>query len=141
MATEASAGGLILAAVGSALAAGGLGGPLDFPLGDFGWATFFAMIGALGRAALDAKAARDAARGVGVAAGNLPGLDLVSLAYAAFGAPLVGGLALFGVRAVGFVPDWGAAPVIMGAGYMGRDGVNYAIGLARDIVNRKSGGP
>jgi hypothetical protein len=138
MTPESTTGAIVLAAAGTGLAVGGAVGPLNFPLEDFGWATGFAIIGILGRAVLDAKAARDLAKSNG--SSNLPGLDYVSLVYACFGAPLIGGLALAGVRGVGFVPDGAAAPVIMGVGYMGRDGVNFIVGLARDAVSRRTGG-
>lgn len=139
MASEPVTGGLFLAASSAGVMAGGFLGPLNFPLEDFGWATLFAMIGALGRAVLDAKASRDKAIAAGIENRNLPRFDLVSLVYALFGAPLVGGIALASVRGLGFLPDWSAAPVIMGLGYMGRDGVNAIVGLFRDFVGQKIG--
>src|SRR6185369_3543177 len=124
MTSEPITGGVFIVATGIGLAAAGILGPLNFPLADFGWATAFAMVGALGRAVLDAKAIRDKAVESGVSRGNLPQFDLVSLVYAMFGAPLIGGITLASVRGAGFLPDWSAAPIIMGLGYMGRDGVN-----------------
>ncbi len=138
MVSEPLSGGIVLAAAGAGIAVGGFFGPLNFPLADFGWATVFAVLGVLGRAVLDAKDAREAARAKG--AEKLPVFDFVSFAYGMFGAPLMGGIALASVRAIGFFPDYAAAPVIMGMGYMGRDGINLVIGTARDIVSKRTGG-
>src|SRR5262245_11629940 len=101
--SEGGSGLIVLAAVGSGMVAGGVAGPLNFPLEDFGWATFFAAIGVVGRAMLDAKAARDKARTNGTVP---PKLDITSLVYSMFSAPLVGGIVLAGSRALGFVPDY-----------------------------------
>src|SRR3977135_4328357 len=102
MASEPVTGGLVLAASSAGIITGGFLGPLDFSIADFCWATLFAMIGALGRAGTDVTALRDKAIEAGIARGNLPHLDFVSLVYSLFGAPLVGGLALAGVRGLGF---------------------------------------
>jgi hypothetical protein len=137
MASEPFTGAFVIAAAGGAMVAGGVAGPLDFPLPDFGWATIFALIGLIGRAMLDAKAARDKAKASGA---PLPKLDITSLVYSMFGAPLVGGIVLAGSRALGFVPDYAAAPLIMLMGYWGQDGVTFVLDLVKAIVSRRTGG-
>src|SRR5579884_2921428 len=125
---------VVLALTAGGLMAGGhAGGPLDFPLADFGWATVFAAIGVVGRATLDAKDARDHARSEHRAPDEF---DFVSLALAIFAAPLIGGIALAISRAAGFLPDYMAAPVIMGMGYWGRDGVSVTLDVIRGLLAR-----
>lgn len=124
---------IILAAVATGVIAGGQAGPLAFSMSDFGWATAFAAIGMIGREFLDAKDERDKA----IAAGLPPHpLDYVSLAYGLFSCPLVGGISLALSHATGFVPDYAAAPIIMGIGYLGRDGVNLALNIIRAIISK-----
>lgn len=139
MASEPLTGGLVLAAASAGVLTSGFLGTMDFPLSELAAASFFAVIGSIGRSLLDAKAKRDKAIDAGVPTGNLPRLDFVSLIYAIFATPLIGGLALAAVRGLGFLPDWSAMPVIMGVGYMGQDGVNAIISLFRDMIGRKAG--
>lgn len=124
---------VFMAASALGLIAGGASGPLNFPLSDFGAATLFASIGVVGRAVLDARDARTAA----LAAGASPhAFDFVGLAYGLFATPLIGGMALAFSRQVGFVPDFAAVPIIMGMGYMGRDGVSFLLDIVRSILSR-----
>src|ERR1043166_5477099 len=124
----------VLAASAAGLVTGGFSGFLDFPIGDFAAASMFAIFGIVGRQMLDAKDARGRALAAGQQA---PSVDWVSLIYAMFAAPLIGGVALAMARMSGAVPDYAAAPVIMAAGYMGRDVMNLAISVASNMLRKK----
>lgn len=136
MAADQLTGFSLLLASSAGLLAGGFAGPLNFPLPDFAAATGFAVLGAICRAGFDAKDRRERARASGVVA---PTFDFIALAYALTGAPLVGGIALAGVRGLSFVPDYMAGPAIMLLGYAGKDGVDLMMRIVAHLIGKKSG--
>ena len=99
----------------------------------------FAIAGAVARAFLDAKAARDAALEAGTPHAELPRVDLVSLAYAILGAPFVGTIAYAGIEWAGISTDYAIATTIMGFGYLGRDGINIVTSAVSALLKARLG--
>lgn len=137
---HAIGGAAVFAASSAGLIAAGAAGPLNFSLSQFGAISLLAAMGALARVFLDAKEARDKARASGVEPEHYPRVDVIALGYALLGAPLMGSIGLALVHLLGFLPDYAAVPVIMGMGYLGRDGINWAISLFQRFVGQKAAG-
>ncbi len=135
---NAVSGGVILAATSVGLLAHAPG-PFSLPMDQIAFVTLFAVLGAVARAVLDAKDARDTAIKGGVEREKLPRIDLVSLGYAILGAPFVGTLAYAAIRWMGISTDYAIATIIMGMGYMGRDGINLVISTVTALLKLRLG--
>lgn len=141
MAIDHAVGGL--AALGlstTGILAAGAMGPMNLPMGDLFDISLFAVGGAIARAFLDAKADRDAAAKSGVKHDDLPEIDLVSLGYAILGAPFVGAMTYAIARWMGVSQDYIIIAIIVGMGYLGRDGINWIISIVQKIIATRIGG-
>lgn len=140
MAIDHAVGGpVILAASSLGFMSAAAMGPLNFSMSEIGTVSLLAAMGAVARTFLDAKQARDRAAAGGIERDKLPSVDVVALGYALIGAPVMGSIALALVRAVGFLPDYAAVPTIMCGGYLGRDGINWAISVFQSVISRRTG--
>lgn len=133
---HAISGGIVLAASSVGMITAGSVGTVNVPISQLCFVSVFAALGAIGRTFLDAKDARDMAAKSG--AGNLPRVDLTALAYALLGAPVVGNIGYAVVQSFQ-LRDAIAVPVIMGMGYLGRDGINMVVSIVKTILKARFG--
>lgn len=111
------------------------------PIGEFIPGTAFACLGGVGWQFIRAQTAREAAEKNGVAMKDRPTIDLVTLGYSLFGAPLVAGALIGMIHAAGGSPNFLSLGAFILAGAAGPTLVQRAVALFISLLPEpKNGG-
>lgn len=130
-----------LAAATSASGTALLSAFTTLPVGEFLPGTMFAVIGAIGWQFIAAQAAREKGAQDGVARDKLPTVDITTLGYSVFGAPLAAGCLIAAIHFFGGTSNFLSLPGFLLAGAVGPKLVTRVVVLFLGMIpSPKSGG-
>lgn len=110
------------------------------PLAEYVPGTIFAMIGAVGYQFIKAQTAREKAGQNGALRKDLPTIDLVTVGYSLFGAPLASGALIAIIHMFGGTANFLSLGGFMLAGAAGPTLVQKAVGMFVGALPSKPGG-
>lgn len=110
------------------------------PLGEYVPGTIFAIIGAIGWQFIAAQVAREAAAKNGTPLSQRPTIDLVTVGYAIFGAPLASGALIALIHLFGGTANFLSLGGFMLAGAAAPTIVSRAVGLFVGLLPKQSSG-
>lgn len=112
----------------------------SIPLNEYVPGTIFAIIGAIGWQFIAAQVAREKAAQNGVPAKDRPTIDLVTLGYSLFGAPLASGALIAIIHLFGGTANFLSLGGFMLAGAAAPTVVNRAVGMFVSMIPSKPPG-